>query len=226
MKDVPFSDLFSSFPGPGSSFIEIGGFPGTFAVYFRKYRGYQVSILDCFYAPSVIRGMERANSLAEGSIRTLKEDFLEFATDKRYDVVFSAGFIEHFLDLGLVLRKMCDLLKPGGTLFASVPNFRGINGLIQKMFDGSNYDAHNLEAMNTRRLEDICGSLGLQQFRAFYYGVPGIWLRGSARVNHLTKIMLGKLNTVMTYVPLTNRYFSPHVVLLARKTDDETRSCR
>ena len=40
----------------------------------------------------------RANGLPERAIRAIEADFLVSPPDERFDVVFSAGFVEHFED--------------------------------------------------------------------------------------------------------------------------------
>ena len=80
----------------------------------------------------------------------------------------------------LVLGKHAALLVPGGMLCVSVPNFLGINGLVQRVLDKRNYAFHNREAMDMKRLEEACASLGLKNCRMFHFGRPTVWLEDSA----------------------------------------------
>jgi len=217
VTDVLFSDLFDEFPGPNSTFIEIGGFPGTFSVYFKQFRSYDVTLLDNFLFPSIVRKLESVNSLPEGSISLIECDFLKFNTTIRYDIVFSAGFVEHFDDTNYVLQKHFELLKPGGTLFVSVPNFRGLNGLIQRVFDRAYYDAHNLDAMNTKTLHGICRSLDFARYEIFYYGKPCLWLEKSAKVSWPIRSMVQRLSEKISTIKGNNQFFSPFIVIRGQR---------
>lgn len=217
INEVLFSDLFQSFPEAPRSFIEIGGFPGTFATYFKKFKDYEVSLLDFFIFPKTLEEMERVNALPTGSIKVIEKDFLDFHSDQQYDIVFSAGFIEHFSDPGLILKKHYELLKDGGTLFISMPNFRGINGWVQKIFDREVYDAHNLEAMKLGRLQEMCQALGLTHYEIFYYGYASLWLEETAEVKPLSRKAVAWLSNLLSRIPIKNRWFSPHIVLMGKK---------
>jgi SAM-dependent methyltransferase len=217
ISDVPFSDLYQGLPGPGSSFIEIGGFPGTFAVYFQMRRQYKVTLLDYFIEPGVVEKLERVNGLQEGTIRVIEADFLTFQTNERYDVVFSAGFLEHFDNTEDVLRRHCELLKPGGMLFVSMPNFTGLHGWVQKVLHNENYRAHNLDAMNMRRLRRIGEKLGLAEFSVEYYGVPRLHLEPNAPIASSMRRWVGRLSRLIEHLPGRNRVLSPNIVIRGRK---------
>lgn len=46
----------------------------------------------------------------------------DFDTDERYDTILFAHVLEHVIDPVVALRKLGELLKPGGRLFLVVPN--------------------------------------------------------------------------------------------------------
>ena len=74
-------------------------------------------------------------------------DFFNFSTDRKYDIVFSLGFIEHFNNTRDVILRHVDLLASSGLLLIVLPNLLGLNGWIQRRFDKENYDVHNLKSM-------------------------------------------------------------------------------
>ena len=51
--------------------------------------------------------LERAVQIFEGDIQTLE-------VQGQYDIIVSLTVLEHVFDLGVGLKAMCDLLKPGG----------------------------------------------------------------------------------------------------------------
>lgn len=217
VEDVFLSELFTELPGPNSTFIEIGGFPGTFSVYFKKFKQYDVTLLDQFVVPETLRQMERVNSLPEGSIKAIETDLLTYEPTRQYDVVFSAGFVEHFVDTRLVLEKHCRLLKDDGTLLVTIPNLRGINGLIQKYFDPSTYRAHNLESMKLDRLKAICASLGLKSCEVFYWGNAYVYLVDTAPVRPATKKLVSAVSNVISRSRSRNRLVTPNIVIKGKK---------
>ncbi len=67
-------------------------------------------------------------------IKLICKDFLEFNPSEKFDLVFNVGVIEHCLDDNermIFLKKMFELVKPGGYIISIVPN--GIHPLRVKM---------------------------------------------------------------------------------------------
>ena len=95
-------------------------------------------------------------------------DFFNFSTDRKYDIVFSLGFIEHFNNTRDVILRHVDLLASGGLLLIVLPNLLGLNGWIQRRFDKENYDAHNLKSMEIDRLKKIMATFSLKDLRVEY----------------------------------------------------------
>src|ERR1019366_10507207 len=60
-----YADLLADFPGPGSTFLEVGGFPGDTSAYVTKAHGYEATILDFIILDAPIRSVERVNGLPE-----------------------------------------------------------------------------------------------------------------------------------------------------------------
>jgi SAM-dependent methyltransferase len=59
-----------------------------------------------------------------------------------FDIVFSAGLVEHFQPTTLAVDALAELVRPGGHLVTTVPNMRGLIGFIQKYADRDVYDLH------------------------------------------------------------------------------------
>lgn len=106
---VPFKKFLSRFDG-ANSFIEIGGFPGVFAAYFYKKGVKDVSLLDFYIDKSMVNKFEEINNIPQGTISCIESDFFKFETDKKYDMVFSFGFIEHFKDTKDVVQRHANLM--------------------------------------------------------------------------------------------------------------------
>lgn len=162
--------------GENRSFIEIGGFPGTFSIFFHKKYGFSPTLLDFYMDEKQVHELEKANELQQGTIKCIEQNFFNFNSTEKYDFVFSAGFIEHFEDTSDVIKRHYDLVANGGDLFILLPNFLGLNGYVQKWFNRENYDAHNLKSMDISRLRSIVNTLGMKDAKVSYVAKNMLWL--------------------------------------------------
>lgn len=141
------------------SVIEIGCAPGNYLIKFNRFFGLVPYGVE--YAPS---GFEetiqnfRYNSLPVENV--ILADFFdkEFQRKNReqYDIVFSAGFIEHFSDPLDVLTKQVDLIRSGGILICLIPNVKYIN----EWFSSRELVAlHNQEIMTDIALQNLAAQV-------------------------------------------------------------------
>ncbi|MDR3189090.1 MAG: class I SAM-dependent methyltransferase [Prevotellaceae bacterium] len=217
---VPFKKFLPKLDGAGS-FIEIGGFPGVFAAYFYKRGCKDVSLLDFYIDKSIVNKFEAVNDIPQGAISCIESDFFKFETDKKYDIVFSYGFIEHFEDTKDVMERHTKLLNlknvmGGGILLIILPNFRGLNGLIQYIFDRKNLRAHNLNSMKLSTLRNIATDLGLKNISVEYSRKPMVWLEpavGSKLLRRLVKL----LSHFLKLFPIKCRWLSPYIIVYAER---------
>lgn len=220
ISTVLFADVFARCLPPGRrTCIEVGGFPGVFSVYFKQHFGYDVTLLDIVILPDIVEQLARANDLDPAAIHTVEADFLTMPLEERYDVVFSAGFIEHFGDPADMLRRLWALVKPGGTMVVTLPNFRGVNGLVQWCCDRSNLRAHNLNTMKLPVLRECLRQNAITDYELAYYGLPTIWLEPQAITSKARALMLKVVPAVLRRIPIGGRFLAPHIVLVARKPD-------
>ena len=78
-----------------------------------------------------------------------------------FDLVYSNGLIEHFSDPVPALRAHTELVRPGGRLLVTVPNYTGIYRWLQARFDPENLAIHNLDIMSPEALLRLADSLPL-----------------------------------------------------------------
>jgi SAM-dependent methyltransferase len=158
------------------SLIELGGYPGIFAAWARRELAFEdVALLDRFVDEESVHAFLAANGLSPDAVSLIEADMFGVEVTRHYDVVLSAGLLEHFDDPKPVLARHLDFLAPGGTLLVTVPNFRGINGWVQRWFDPELLRAHNLETMDPVRLRAILEELDLTG-RVYFYGGFRVWL--------------------------------------------------
>lgn len=202
--------------------IEIGGFPGILAGYLKKKFDYDTTILDYVIYPNIIRKVENVYSLKMGSIKAIKSDFLTYNSVKKYDVVISSGFVEHFENWRDILKRHYNLLSENGLLLVTMPNFLGINGYCQKLFDENNFKKHNLKAMNIKEIQIFLNTKKYTNSLVRYIGKPTLWLEPDAPVNQLTKTIINYLRKVLKRIPFkNNKLLAPYILIIALKNQQE-----
>jgi len=201
--------------------IELGGFPGYYAVFLKKYLKLDVTLLDYFVHQPVTTALLKANQLVENDIHIIETDLFNHQETQQYDLVLSCGLIEHFNDTVDIIERHIDFLKPGGTLFITLPNFRALNGWFQKSFDKDNYDKHNIRCMDPGLLANIAESAGLEVLQSKYFGHFSLWLENEQQKPagvRLFKKLVWLSGKVFTKVfPFNSKQLSPYIILEARK---------
>ncbi len=202
--------------------IELGGFPGYYAVFLKKYLKLDVTLLDYFIHPPITQQLLKTNGLAESDITVVEKDLFKYQPEEQYDLVLSCGLIEHFLDTEDIINKHIAFVKPGGTLFITLPNFKSVNGWFQKNFDKENYDKHNINCMNPALLASICEKAGLKEVKAGYFGKFSIWLENekqkSLTVRLFKKIIWLKGKVFTKIIPFESKALSPYILLTAKRS--------
>ena len=201
--------------------IELGGFPGYYAVFLKKYFKLDVTLLDYFIHQPITNSLLEANGLAVDDIKVIETDLFKYQPEQSYDLVLSCGLIEHFVDTTDIIKRHIGFLKPGGSLFITLPNFKSVNGWFQKRFDPENYKIHNIDCMDPELLSRICKEEGLEVIRAGYYGNFSIWLEDEQRkpvlVRLFKKLVWTTGKVFSKIVPFNSKQLSPYIILEARK---------
>lgn len=203
------------------SSIELGGFPGYYAVFLKKYLHLDVTLLDYFVHLPIINDLLKTNGLNEHAISIIETDLFNYTPEKKYDLVLSCGLIEHFNDTADIIKRHIAFIKTGGTLFITLPNFHAINGWLQKTFDKENFDKHNLNSMNPKYLESICKNAGLVNVKACYTGGFSVWLEDEKQKPFHAKLLKRILwftgKVLSKILPFESKRMSPYILLVAQK---------
>ena len=201
--------------------IELGGFPGYYATYLKKYQQLDTTLFDYYIHQDLINQLLEKNDLQPGDIHIIEADLFKYQPEKLYDMVLSFGLIEHFNDTKAIIETHLQFLKPGGVLFITLPNFKSVNGWVQRKFDKENYDKHNISSMDLQLLTDCCKQLGLKEIESYYHGRFTVWLENKSEQSKLAKAIVktiwwaGKITTKV--VPVESKSLSPYIVLKAIK---------
>jgi SAM-dependent methyltransferase len=146
------------------SFIELGSGPGRWLVYFQRTFGYRVAGCDDSPEGCEIARAALAAAGVDGTI--IQGDF--FKLSGTYDVVFSAGVIEHFEDPSVPVAAFAKLVRPGGFLVTSVPNLGGVNGFYHRVLKPETFKTHTpITLADLRRWHT---AVGLDERLATSYG--------------------------------------------------------
>jgi 2-polyprenyl-3-methyl-5-hydroxy-6-metoxy-1,4-benzoquinol methylase len=227
IKSVLFEDIFERYlsHNPELRCVEIGCVPGNFLVFLHKRYGYKIYGIDYFDEIGALKENMKINDIKEYKI--FQEDFLSWNTKLKFDIVCSFGFIEHFTNYEEVIEKHIKLLKPGGLLFLSVPNFRYGRAVLHILFRdfAKVVRTHNLKVMHPKTIKSALEKKGLKILFLNYYQTFDFWFVDphENKTNNIIerlllwliwrfKIFIAKYN-----VNVPNKYFSPYIICVAQK---------
>jgi trans-aconitate methyltransferase len=222
-RDYIFGDILGKLIAQNNykTAIELGGFPGYYTIYLKKYENMDTTLFDYFVHHGLINELLEVNGLKETDINIIESDLFSYKPEKQYDMVLSFGLIEHFKDTKAIIATHLPFLKDKGTLFITLPNFKSINGWVQRKFDRENYDKHYIESMDPALLASYCKELGLKDVESYYHGKFSLWLENKGTRSALAKVFVKSLwftGKVFTKVfPFESKALSPYIVLKATK---------
>ena len=155
-------------PNARSTVLEIGAAPGKWLSIFPQ----------DLYEVSGIEYSDRGMQALQANLKTLNikprvliyGDFFALEPEPSYDIVMSLGFIEHFNDPLMVVKRHIEWLKPGGLLILGVPNFTGLHGFAQLVLDKRILDIHNTLIMNKAFFHSLQNSLSIEMNSFQYLG--------------------------------------------------------
>jgi 2-polyprenyl-3-methyl-5-hydroxy-6-metoxy-1,4-benzoquinol methylase len=220
-----FDKLFKKFLKRGNKkILEIGCTPAKRLIYFAKEFGYKVYGID--YAEKGIDISKENLRIAgvEGTI--LCEDVFQTSfEDESFDIVYSMGLVEHFESPAEIIDAHIKLLKRGGTLIITIPNFKdSLYFTLSKIFGEEKrlVETHNLDIMDKKRLNELLQSREIEVLLLDYFGPIDLTIScGGTKikpVSYLIHILNQILGYASFFVP-KSRYFSPHLILIAKRSE-------
>lgn len=206
------------------SCIEIGAFPGNLLIYLAKFHKYFPVGLDYVEEVDFI-----ADNLIYNGITTfevIKEDFLTWKPVKKYDIVCSFGFVEHFKNYEEVIKKHMSIVNDEGYLIITVPCLGYFQLWLRKLvYTKESFkeviSMHNLEIMNLKKLEKIIFSdANFSKLFGGYTREMTIWFYPTdlfirrKRILKIFKFLEKKVNKL----GISNKFISPEVMVIAKKS--------
>lgn len=222
-RDYIFGDILGKIKTDtgAKTAVELGGFPGYYATFLKKYENMDTTLFDYFIHKGLINQLLETNGLKEGDINIIEADLFTYTPTQQYDMVLSFGLIEHFKDTKAIIATHLSFLKDDGTLFITLPNFKSINGWVQRKFDIENYNKHYIESMDPALLADYCRQLGLKDVESYYHGKFSMWLENKGTQSAFAKAFVKSLwftGKVFTKIfPFESKALSPYIVVKATK---------
>jgi L-malate glycosyltransferase len=215
----PIRDWLEKFipPVPGSCF-ELGCFPGRYLAVFGE-RGYELHGIDRTprITPDLCEWM-RKQGYPVGKFTC--GDVFTHPFDRQYEVVCSFGLIEHFGHWPELLQIHARLVKPGGLLIVSTPNFRGLyQRKLHQWLDQANLAEHNLDAMQPGRWAELVRPLGFDVTMCGYIGPYDFWVGSGSRPKWERAILKGlrMLKPLGRCLPDNVGLYAPYCGLVARR---------
>ncbi len=198
----------------GASAIEIGCVPGNFMVYLNKEFGYRVDGIDYSDQLDYVRANLEYNGIFDSKL--FAGDFFEFSPSEQYDLVFSGGFVEHFDDHELVVRKHAELAKPGGTVVIFLPNLTYLHKWLAWLFARDTLRVHRLQLMDKTVLRRTLEKAGLQVLHCDYHRTFRPTYKLPQLVDWISRA-IQKMLRICHLDNLGNRFASPYLISVSVK---------
>lgn len=221
-KAVQFDYIFRKYSNLflNKNFLEIGAIPGNFCVFFNKNFNCRIAGLD-YGKKSIFENTMEQYGI--DNYEFIDADFLEFQPIKMYDIVFSHGFIEHFLDTGDILQRHIELANPDGIVIIAVPNFKKLQFLFHYIFDYENLKIHNTgNAMNKNFIEKFFKDNSLQILYSGYSKDSRFWAdKPKNRLRYpfyFSGLFLAKILNIC-FSHFSSPYTSTYLLIIAKKSN-------
>ncbi len=203
------------------TYFEVGCAPGSIMAYFYHHFGCAVSGID-FAAADVTRNCLESQGVAGYQLHT--QDFRTFTTKRKFSIVASFGFIEHFTETGNIIAAHQRLVAPSGYLILEVPNLRYLNWLLYRCLRPEVLAMHNLRIMNPTQLQTQVTKSGefeilhCNYFKSTFFSFNAgnvelhrsPWLKGALLAGR-------RVLRVLKLENIPNRFASPYIILVARR---------
>lgn len=189
------------------SCIEIGCYPGRYLRYFAREFDMDVSGIDIM--------PYKDDDTNSSSLSIEVADFNEYQIKRKFDLVCSFGFIEHFNNLYEVIKKHVDLANDNGLVVISVPNYSvGWRFFLKRIRDKSLFISHNRDAMIIKHLDNVLKSIECKEYtlQHILFSQKLFNFTSPARRN------LGKIiNKIIRIFPFIDKGFSGEILMVIKK---------
>lgn len=219
-----FSDLVDKYIdwSQVGNYMEVGGAPGSIMAYMNKAHFIEVSTID-FSDKNLTESFLKRQDIRD--YRIYQEDFEKIEIKKhykKYDLVASWGFIEHFS------KKTCSkfimyhkkMVSDGGYLIIELPNIRKICFALYFLFNRRLLKVHNRSVMDLRYLkEQILKGNEFELLYAGYYltmNQQNDYFRKHPKIESICRRIIGRFSKKHLNDKVKSWCF-PYMILIAKK---------
>jgi len=134
-----------------------------------------------------------------------------------FDLVYSMGVIEHFENPNEIIKLHVDMVKPGGLVLITIPNFSKFSTLSTSHKIGRRFNEvkkiHNMKIMNLENFRKLFLNIGIKILFCDFYGPPMLYLPPNFFLGRIRAEINKKIDKVGTHSSI----FSPFLVALGQK---------
>jgi SAM-dependent methyltransferase len=199
--------------------IEFGCYPGRYLKVFGDF-GLCLNGIDTTPKVSNLPAYFNSKHYCTGSF--IRGDIFKYSPGKKFDIVCSFGFVEHFKNWQEVVLLHLQFVKKGGLVFITVPNFKGFfQKYFHIFFDKENLNRHNLQAMVVEEWMHLLNKNNIQYNILFHgpFGEIEFWADEEKR-SRLKRYMLNKalsfLNSLKRLKLSPSKSYSPYLGLVIK----------
>jgi 2-polyprenyl-3-methyl-5-hydroxy-6-metoxy-1,4-benzoquinol methylase len=220
-----FEQALAPISGRGDSLIELGCAHSKWLPYFARRFGLQVTGLDyvergCETSRHMLHAAGVTGAIVHGDVFNPPHDLID-----RFDVVYSAGLVEHFESTTDAISACAAFAKPGGFIVTIVPNLTGLIGFLQRVLDRQVYNKHIVLGPDQLRAAHEAAGLTVQDCRYLLSANFAVVNHPTIRPMALNKAVRGILIAVTLAVWLLeyvvtippSRLLSPYVACVAKR---------
>ena len=217
--NIELKEVFDRHLKRGGTCFEVGSYPGRYLIYLSKRFGYSVSGIDA--TPLVLSLMPEHLKSHDVKVDNLYHgDFMTSNFKYKYDVVFSFGFIEHFLNLEEVIEKHVEIVKDDGILILACPNYRKIHYILRRILDPADLRRHVLDTMDLSIWKQILDKNGMEILEQGYYRTADFWV--NTPIDNLFTKLASKYveriaKAIDKRIKFPNKLLSPFLYSVTRK---------
>ncbi len=199
--------------------IEFGCYPGRYLKVFGDF-GLCLHGIDTTPKVTSLSAFFNSKGYCVGDF--IRGDLFKYSPGKKFDIVCSFGFIEHFENWEEVVLLHLKFVKQGGLIFITVPNFRGFfQQQFHGFFDKENLNRHNLKAMDVKQWNAVLKKNNIQYDILFEgpFGNIEFWVDEEKR-SRLKRFVLSKSLIILNHLrklklpPSTS--YSPYLGLIIK----------
>lgn len=222
--DCYFSDLLDEYINwdTTTSYMEIGGAPGSIIAFMYKVHNMKVSTIDFTEKNRMIEYLKQ-QGITDYDI--YQEDFLTYdirSHKRKYDIVASWGFVEHFdkkVSAELIAKKK-EMVAEQGYLLIELPNIRRIMWLIYFIFNRKMIKIHNLKTMDLEWLKKTVQKNGEFEilYSSYYFAMNS---QNDFFIKH--RILDSLCSAIVDYFKKckfknnVKKWFFPYIVVIAKR---------